>query len=168
MKAYLEKVFGITDLKTLQQWFGNERIAPIFNGVKAALDKNIEPPLDKMSAAERTQTIATKLVIETFHDYIPEAGIDGWDQCTVLALARMAFSCDLISNVEFMQTALFFSDDCKSKFSSWEEFTRSVVIGGFYNAMCYDTQYDVRSATLFGNTAASFCKKTYPGITWIG
>ncbi len=159
MKMFLAEEYGITDLHTLQQWFGINRISPDFNAFMT--------PQDGTDPSEKMNIKATKMVIHHFGDLLPKKGIAAWDYCTVLALARMAFSCDILSNTEFLQTALFFTDECKNDFSSWEEFSRSVVIGGFYNSMCIDTQYDIKTATVFGSTAAKMCLQNYPKVTWI-
>ncbi len=167
MKSLLKEQYGITDIGSLQKWFGDNRVAPEIDSIKSAIERKLEPPCEKMSPSERVHVKATMMVIQHLGDLVPEAGAGAWDYCNVLALARMAFACDLLSNTEFMQTALFFTDECKNKFSSWDEFTRSAVVGGFYNIMCFDTQYDIKAATLFANAAGSLCKKNYPKVTWI-
>ena len=168
MKSFLKEKYGIVDLGSLQQWFGGNQISPELDIIISAVEKNANITMDNASAAEKMHIKASTMVIKEFKDLIPKSGLIAWDYCTILALTRMAFSCDLLSNMEYLQTCLFFTDACKGRYSSWEEFSRAVVIGGFYNTMCLDTQYDIKAATLFGNVAASHCKNNYPKVTWIG
>jgi len=167
VKAFLEQKYGITDLGSLQQWYGSNRNAPIFDFSLAAMKAKKAPPADSMNVAERTRFEATGMVAGYMKDFLPKAGIMAFDFSTILALARMAFACDLLTNTEFMQTMLFFSDECKKSFSSWEEFTRSIVIGGFYEAMCFQTPYAINEAARYGVGIGILCMNNYPQLKWM-
>lgn len=168
VKAFLEQVYGIRDIESLRQWYGNNRHAYQFARMTAAMKENKKLPTKGLKIAERVCYDATNLIISYMKDLLPEAGIAAWDYSTVLALTRLAYSCDILTNTEFGETFIFFSDECKKNFSSWEEFTRSTVIGGFYNAACFETPYDIKTATRFGVGAGVLCMQTYPHVTWIG
>ncbi len=168
VKALLSSKFGVTDIGSLREWFGKNRNGQHLAEVMMALDEEVEIPVEKMSIAGRTRFDADQLVIRYLKGFLPKAGILAWDFCAVLALARLAFAVDLLSNTEFVETTLFFTDECRRNFDSWEEFTRSLVVGAFYSAMCFETSYDINSAARFAIGTGILCMQNYPKLKWIG
>ena len=168
VKMLLEKKYNITDIDSLRQWYGNSRIAPMVQEVLNAMENNVEIPVEKMNIAGRTRFEATQLVLTYVKEYLPKAGIAAWDFSAVLAMARLAYAADLITNTDFGETVVFFVDEVKKNFSSWEEFSRSVIIGAFYNGMCIETPYDINSATRFAIGTGILCMQNYPQVKWIG
>ena len=166
LKMFLEGKFGITDLKSLQQWFGYERIAPMIDGVDNAMKNNDPMPVDRMSINERVHFESIQLVLRYLGGLLPEAGVSAWDYNYVIALARIAYAAGVLTKTEFAETTIFFTDETTNYFSSWEEFARSVIIGGFFNGM-FETQYDVKYATQFGAVACNIFKNNYAQVDWI-
>ena len=166
IKFYLDKKYGVTDLKSLQQWFGNNRLAPTIQGVRNAVAKNIPMPVEKMSAKDISYFESIMLSLNSLEEFLPEAGVAAWDYNEVIALARLSYATGLISNSEFCETTLFFIDECTRNFSSWSEFAHSVMIGGYFNCL-FETQYDIKNATMFGTVSSRFCKRFYPQVKWI-
>ncbi len=167
VKAFLEQQYGISDIDSLRQWYASNRNAPIFDYSMAVQNSKQDSALEKMNIAEKTRFEASAMVAKHMKDFLPKVGILAFDFSTILALARLAYACDLLTNTEYMETALFFSDECKKHFSSWEEFTRSIVIGGFYEAVCFKTHYAIKEATRYGVGIGILCMQNYPKLKWI-
>ncbi len=167
VKAFLEQQYGITDIDSLRQWYASNRNAPIFDYSMAVQNSKQDSALEKMNIAEKTRFEASAMVAKHLKDFLPKVGILAFDFSTILALSRLAYACDLLTNTEYMETALFFSDECKKHFSSWEEFTRSIVIGGFYEAACFKTHYAIKEATRYGVGIGILCMQNYPKLKWI-
>lgn len=166
IRIFLDKKYGVSDLKSLQQWYGNGRIAPTVDGVRHALENNIPMPVEKMSISEITYFESVQLVLKYMMDLLPGAGIAAWDYNEVIALARLAYAAGIITRTEFCETTLFFTDECVRNYSSWEDVMRSVIVGGFINCMMM-TQYDVKNAAMFGTVACGMCKENYSKVKWI-
>lgn len=167
VKSFLEQKYGITGIDSLRQWYASNRNAPIFDYSIAIKNAKQGIPNEDMNIAERTRFEASGMVADHMKDLLPRTGILAFDFSTILALARLAYACDLLTNTEYMETALFFSDECKKSFSSWEEFTRSIVIGGFYDAMCFKTPYAITEAMRYGVGIGILCMKNYPQLKWM-
>ena len=163
---YLEKKYGITDLGSLQQWYGDNRLAPIIQEVRKNVAKKIPMPVDRMSPADISYFESIMMSLEGLEKFLPKEGVLAWDFNMIIALSRLAFAAGIISNTDFCEATLFFTDECKKNFSSWKEFAHSVIIGGYFNAL-FETQYDVESAILFGTVASKICKENYPSVKWI-
>ena len=166
VKFYLDRKYGVTDVKSLQQWYGNNRLAPTIQGVRNALAKNIQMPVEKMSAKEITYFESIMFSLNSLEEFLPEAGVAAWDYNEVIALSRIAFAADIISNSEFCEATLFFTDECTRNFSSWTEYAHSLIIGGYFNCL-FETQYDIKNATMFGTVSCRHCKENYPKVKWI-
>ena len=163
---FLKKKYGVSDLKSLQQWYGNGRIAPTADGVRHALENNIPMPVEEMSISEITYFESIQLVLKYMMDLLPEAGIAAWDYNEVIALARLAYAAGVITRTEFCETTMFFTDECVRNYTSWEDLMCSVIVGGFINCMLM-TQYDVKNAAMFGEVACRMCKENYSLVKWI-
>ena len=166
IKFFLDRKYGVTDLKSLQQWYGNNRLAPTIQGVRNAIAKNIPMPVEKMSAKDISYFESIMLSLNSLEEFLPEAGVAAWDYNEVIALARLSYATGLISNSEFCETTLFFIDECTRNFSSWTEYAHSVMIGGYFNAL-FELQYDIKNAAMFGSVSSRLCKKYYPQVKWI-
>ncbi|MBR5937225.1 MAG: DUF1266 domain-containing protein [Clostridiales bacterium] len=166
VKDYLERKYGVSDVKSLQQWYGNNRMAPTIQGVRNALSNNIPMPVEKMDAKSIAYFESIVFSLNSLEEFLPEEGVIAWDFNVVIALARLLFAVGSISNTEFCEASLFFTDECKRNFSSWKDYAHSVIIGGYFNAL-FEMQYDVSNATMFGTVASRICKENYPKVTWI-
>ena len=166
--SFLTDRMHITDLKSLQQDFGRNRLAPLTSNILHIIETGEEPPLDKLNAQQLTHYEASKLLLGKMKEFIPEGGLAAWDYSDMLAIARFMYSVDMLTNTEIMQTYLFANDECKRLFKSWEEFTHSLTIGAFYNAFTRDTSYNINQSAKFAINVGLFCMQTYPGIKWLG
>ncbi|MBR5973595.1 MAG: DUF1266 domain-containing protein [Clostridiales bacterium] len=166
--SFLKDRMHITDLTSLQQDFGKNRLAPFTSEILHIIKTGEEPALDKLNAKQLTHYEASKLALSKMKEFIPDGGLAAWDYSDMLAIARFMYSVDMLSNTEMMQTYLFANDECKRLFKSWEEFTHSLTIGAFYNAFTRDTSYNINQSARFAINVGVFCMQTYPGIEWLG
>ena len=166
--SFLTDRVHITDLRSLQQDFGKNRLAPFTSGVLHIIETGEEPPLDELNSKTRTHYEASKMSLSKMKEFIPEAGLAAWDYNDMLALARFMYSVDMLTNTEMMQTYLFANDECKRLFKSWAEFTHSLTMGAFYSTFTRDTSYNIKAAARFAINVGVFCMETYPWINWLG
>ncbi|MBO4494243.1 MAG: DUF2185 domain-containing protein [Clostridiales bacterium] len=168
IRETLKERSNLTDLRSLQEYFGNHRNKQKIEDALKYMRGEIDISLEELNARSRTLLDATVLFLENMKEYIPEAHVEAWDYCDMLGLARLMYAADLLSREEMDDTYRFVFDECTKLFSSWEEYTRSVVLGAFYHMMVNESKYNIRSARRFAITAGGLCKHTFLNIAWPG
>lgn len=163
----LKERCNLTDLKSLQKYYGNNRITLMTDEVREYLKGNSQIEVEQMNISTRNLWDVTVMCMEKMGEFIPKAGFAAWDFNELIGLARIMYAADLLTNTELFETYLFVFDQCKELFNSWEEFTCSLVIGGFYNYLTKETKYEISTARGFAMMVATMVSKDYPYYTWL-
>ena len=167
IRKLLKDRSNITDLPTLQKYFGEHRLAPLIVDVQNHMSGKKEFPVDRLDVRQRTRWEVSEQYLKDMGEFIPASGLSAWDYNDIIGLARLMYAADMLTKEELAQTYLFAVDECRRLFSSWEEFTKSLVMGAFYNTLTRETDYNVREALKFALTAGGLCKHVYRGVKWL-
>ena len=167
IRKLLKDRSNITDLPTLQKYFGEHRLAPLIVDVQNHMSGKKEFPVDRLDVRQRTRWEVTEQYLKDMGEFIPASGLAAWDYNDIIGLARLMYAADLLTKEELVQTYLFAVDECRRLFSSWEEYTKSLVMGAFYNTLTRETDYNIREALKFALTSGGLCKHVYLGEKWL-
>lgn len=167
IRKLLKDRSNITDLPTLQTYFGEHRLAPLIVAVQDHVSGKKEFPVDRLDVRQRTRWEVTEQYLKDMGEFIPASGLSAWDYNDIIGLSRLMYAADLLTKEELAQTYLFAVDECRRLFSSWEEFTRSLVMGAFYNNLARETDYNIRESLKFALTAGGLCQHVYRGVKWL-
>ena len=167
VRKLLKERCGLTDIKSLQKYFANNRIAFRMDDVRDYLKGESKINVDQMGIAAKNLWDVTVMCREKMESDIPKGGLEAWDFNEMVGLARLMYAADLLTNTELFETYLFAFDQCKELFSSWEEYSRSLTIGGFYNYLTKETKYNIQRAGEFALMVANMCAHTYPYYEWL-
>lgn len=161
IRDYLVNYLGIHDMKSLVDYHAKHMIWP---RTMAALDymhgeqDQIKP--DEMDIPTRVLWDMTISYLESVQDYLPKAGLSAWDYSEMVGLTKLLYGIGLISNSDLFETYVYAADHCREDFSSWEEFSLSLVLGSFYYNLTEISKYNIREsikvAFAFKNMTASF------------
>ena len=167
IRKLLKDRSNITDLPTLQKYFGEHRLAPLIVDVQNHMSGKKEFPVDRLDVRQRTRWEVTEQYLKDMGEFIPASGLAAWDYNDIIGLSRLMYAADLLTKEELAQTYLFAVDECRRLFSSWEEYTKSLVMGAFYNTLTRETDYNIREALKFALTSGGLCKHVYLGEKWL-
>ena len=167
VRKYFADIYGITDLKSLQNYFGKTQIARVTEAAIAYSDGKSDVKPDELDAGTRNYWDMNVRYVSEVGELFPKAGLLAWDLNEVVGMARMMYAADLLTNTELFETYVFAFDWCKEAFSSWEEYAQSLILGGFYSYFIKETDYNIREAAKFASAVGTIAEHTYPGLVWL-
>ena len=135
VKDFLWNSYEIKDIESLKDSFRYEfNIDSRYKDIKAYMQGKAKFDVDKELTSEGKMAFnACKMFAETISDKIPESGFLAWDISERIGLLRLAYSCDLLTNSDYVSGVETFTDEAKKYFSSWKEYLISLLLGaGFY------------------------------------
>ena len=168
IQSTLKERSNLTDLHSLQDYFGSHRNTQKIEDALRYMRGEIDISPEDLNARGRTLLEATVLLLENMKEYVPASHVEAWEYCDMLGLARLMYAADMLTRDELDDTYRFVFDECTKMFSSWEEYTRSVVIGAFYHMMINESTFNIRSSQKFAITAGGLCKHTFLSVAWPG
>ncbi|MBO4389286.1 MAG: DUF1266 domain-containing protein [Lachnospiraceae bacterium] len=169
IRNYLVEYLGIHDMKSLMDYHADHMIWP---RTQAALDymegqdnNQIKP--DEMDISTRALWDLTISYLEAVKELLPKAGMSAWDYSEMVGLTKLMHGIGMITNTDLFETYVYAADRCREDFSSWEEFSVSLVLGSFYYNLTEISKYNIREsakvASAFKNmTAAFFGNREWP------
>lgn len=102
--------------------------------------------------------------IEKAHKYVPEVGILAWDAARYVHLVRMCFIANYLTGPQAWKELLEFHPLVENKFSTWNEFSQSFLIGRTFWAGQEDPELKAACERLLFHKASpwSFVRITNP------
>lgn len=128
----LRSRFGITDndsFKNFYQSSPNCNINNIAEEVRAYIAGTPGSDIDGMSFEDKYLFGCYLEFIKAFNEFLPKAGVLAWDISEKIGLLRLAYACDILSNVDYSKAMMYLHDLARENFSSFEEYLLSLAFG---------------------------------------
>ncbi len=148
---YLSGKFGITDRASLLESISKDRycnLGMMVDDIMARLAGKPSFDADILDKAGREAFDNATFFVRPFAEFLPRAGVLAWDINEKMGLARYAYSCDLLSREDYFAAMMALTDTAKERFSSVEEYLRSLVFGCAMYAFDVDC-WNIAGATQF-------------------
>ena len=131
-KRFLKDGYGIFDCESYYECIRNNQNLDM-NGyiseVMAYLNGKSSIDVNQLDDDEKLYFLAKVEFVQTFFEYLPDAGVIAWDLSAKIALTRIAFACDIISKENYCHNMNALTDVLKGRLSSFEEYARSFTFG---------------------------------------
>ncbi|MDE7476341.1 MAG: DUF1266 domain-containing protein, partial [Lachnospiraceae bacterium] len=131
-KTFLKDGYDIIDRESYFECIRNNQNLDM-NGyiseVMAYLNDKSSVDVNQLDGDEKLYFLAKVEFVQTFFDYLPDAGVIAWDLSAQIALTRIAFACDIINKEDYCHNMSALTDVLKGRLSSFEEYARSFIFG---------------------------------------
>lgn len=148
---YLSEKFGITDRASLLEVIGKDRycnLGMMVDDIMARLAGKPSFDPDILDRAGKEAFDNSTFFVRPFAEFLPHAGVLAWDINEKMGLTRYAYSCGLLSREDYSAAMLALTDTAKERFSSAEEYLRSLLFGCAMYAFDVDC-WNIAGATEF-------------------
>ena len=137
------------------------------NDALAYMNGNPVFDIDELEGDGRLCFLTYIEFVKTFIDELPDAGVIAWDIGEKIGLNRYAYACGILGNSDYVTGMLTLSDLLKEKFSSFEEYARSLIFGAAL-LMFQISGMNVRKAKDFMCTVTKyFLDSRLPDTKWM-
>lgn len=131
-KSFLKDGYGIVDRESyIECIHGNVNLD--MNGYISEameyLNHKSDRDVSRLDEDEKLKFLAKAEFVQTFLDYLPDAGVIAWDLSAQIGITRIAFACDMISKEDYRHNMSALTDQLKDGLSSFEEYARSFTFG---------------------------------------
>ncbi|MCX4356362.1 MAG: DUF1266 domain-containing protein [Oscillospiraceae bacterium] len=129
---WLETFFGFKDTESFVKFNNTSRgcnIAVMFSDVKAFFMGKPNFDVNTLKGDGQRAFLNACMFIKPIYEYLPEAGVIGWDISEKVGFSRLAFSCGIISKDDYLASMKAIKEAAKKCFSSSAEYMKSLVIG---------------------------------------
>lgn len=140
--------FGIKDSDSFIRFFQSARgcnISAMFADVKAFFMGKPNFDVKTLKGDGQRSFLNACMFIKPIYEYLPEAGVFGWDLSEKVGFSRLAFSCGIISKDDYYSSMVAIRDAAKENFSSAAEFLKSLVIGSALYVFASD-EWNIKGA----------------------
>lgn len=129
---WLKNSFGFHDLESFLKFSNTARgcnISGMFADVKALFLGKPNFDVKTLNPDGQYAFYNACMFIKPLYEYLPEAGVLGWDLSEKVGFCRLAFSCGILSKDDYLGAMKALKDAAKKSFSSAAEYLKSLVIG---------------------------------------
>lgn len=125
-------MLGITDRESMLNFYQRDircNLAGMYNDIPLYLAGKPRFELSELNEDGRGAFLDAAEFFKPFNKYLPPAGIMAWDICEKVGFARLAYSCDIITNSDYCTIMMYADDTAREYFSSFEEYLLSLAFG---------------------------------------
>ncbi|MDE7230983.1 MAG: DUF1266 domain-containing protein [Oscillospiraceae bacterium] len=166
---FLSGRFGITDRASLLESISKDRYCNLGIMVNDAMARLAGKPSFDPEILDRAGREAFEnctLFVRAFSEFLPRAGVLAWDIHEKMGMARYAYSCGLLPEDDYTAAMMALTDIAKERFSSAEEYLRSLVFGCAMYAFDVDC-WNIGGATEFMKKMLAFLLHSdLPDMEW--
>lgn len=145
---WLETLFGIKDKESFISFYKSApgcNISGMYADVDAYLSGKPNFELKTLRGDAQRSFHNTCMFAEPLREYVPKAGILGWDLSEKVGFSRLAYSVDIIEKDDYLGSMSAIKEAALKFFSSSAEFLKSLVIGGALQAFA-SAEWDIKGA----------------------
>lgn len=160
VKEWLRQNYGVKNSSTLSEAFETLfHIGKRFDDIIAYTLGKPNFDLNELSEKGFQAWNAGIMFAEKAIRYAPKGGLMAWDISEKIGLARHAYACDLISKNTLISIVNKEMNEAIKRYSSWEEYLKSVVFGaGFF--MFFSEDFNIVKSIDFMQTITSTLLKS--------
>lgn len=165
----LAETYKITSRESLMEFISNDRycnLAMMADDVIASMRGKPTFDPDILDKAGREAFDNTMYFVRPFAEFLPRAGVLAWDIDEKMGLVRYAHSCGLLTREDYTASMHALADIAKEKFSSSEEYLRSLLFGCALFAFDTDCWNINGSITFLNNILGLLLGSELPDIKW--
>lgn len=154
---WLETLFNIKDKDSFIEFYRKGRdcnISGMYSDVKAFLDGKPKFDIKTLRGDGQRSFVNTCAFVKPFCEFLPEAGVLGWDLSEKVGYSRLAFACDILEKEDYIGSMSAIKNAALELFPSAADFMKSLVLGGALYAFASDN-WDVKGAIDYVKVAMS-------------
>lgn len=166
---FLSEGRGITDRASLLESIGKYRycnLALMVNDAMASLAGKPSFDPEILDRAGREAFENCTLFVRAFSEFLPSAGVLAWDINEKMGMARYAYSCGILPEEDYIAAMMALADIAKERFSSSEEYLRSLVFGCAMYAFDVDCWNIGGAAEYMKKMLALLLRSDLPDLEW--